>query len=154
MALKALINILIFTLSLTAFANAYDEEKLKDLLSKSRDLGVHSKLISRYEIGGVSLDWEYDTIIILQIHCRIKESLGKLNYRNKSLKWTIPNIKEETESVTDSNGFLRVRFTTKEPVDGMPIVIKFGKLIKSSTLKTGHYEIELPEEYCTKREIQ
>lgn len=93
-------------------------------------------------------DPEYNHILIIRVFCEIPDSIVPIPLKNKTFDWLVKDSKLQGKTISDQEGFLRIRLTSKEHLSGYTLSLKQGSFEKVVSLSSGPYELYLPEKEC------
>lgn len=138
-----------------------NEKAFGEALAKSQALGLTEKsdvppTSDKQDAGAVVFrSSSTDVLLVLRLSCDLEDSPFPQYMRYRTAKWSIPVGKSSGggkdlvgETQSDSQGYVRIGFASKESVRGKKMKLEIGDIQKEVELGVGPYELFFPEKVC------
>lgn len=138
-----------------------NEKAFGEALAKSQVLGLTEKsdvppTSDKPDTGSVVFrSSSMDVLLVLRFSCDLEDSPFPQYMRYRSAKWSIPGVKGANgganlagETQSDSLGYVRIGFASRESVRGKKMKLEIGDIQKEIELGVGPYELFFPEKVC------
>lgn len=138
-----------------------NEKAFGEALANSQALGLTEKsemppISDKPEVGSVVFkSSSTDVLLVLRFSCELDDSPFPQYMRYRTAKWSIPEVKSSSggkslsgETQSDTQGYARIGFASRESVRGKKMKLQVGEIHKEIELGVGPYELFFPEKVC------